>query len=656
MAKLGQSSFRGILLSGILLISIPVLLIGGSMTYRKARWIFLETARKNIGEQAVRQAEATDKWIQLLESNLISLSQSSILATELSGNAQTVITEIEKQFPPEITCLQLTAWGSNQVIASTCGTQGWMQVPEKFWPGQLPNNTANFPNLYIDLVAPSLAPPSSVNSGSNPNLEQSNPRVPLSLGFSAPIYVGRGNTRQLRAVLTLTSILPLPQNSQAHSFSSYTVLIDENRRILQHLDGRRVGKLIIQESEEDAHQIEMIIRDAVQGKSGVLPLLNFDRNQGEVLAGYAAIPSPLSGENRQRWILLTLISIDDALSGLAEIKQSLIFLILGLIITIVAGGLYLSRYLAAPVEKLRDYALQVNDLDSPEPVPHNFRIQEVDQLAVALNLMVERLQVWTNQLEKASIEAQVANQLKNEFLANVSHELRTPLNGIIGAISIIKDDLCADEKEEQEWLERADGASKHLLNIINDILDIARIESGTLSIFCDTINLNDVLTQAIDLEVLEIQNKGLELIWSESEKPILVYADPDKLQQVFLNILDNAIKFTETGSIMITTEIVSLETDGIKEGINQKPGVTPMQQVRVKIKDTGIGIEPEHQSKLFQPFVMVDGSTTRKYGGNGLGLAISRNILELMAGEIVLESQGLNQGTTITIQLPVYEN
>ncbi|MBD3562941.1 two-component sensor histidine kinase, partial [Planktothrix sp. FACHB-1355] len=274
----------------------------------------------------------------------------------------------------------------------------------------------------------------------------------------------------------------------------------------------------------------------------------------------------------------------------------------------------------------------------------DFKIKEFNQLVEALDSMVERLTAWAEELETAWKEAQAANQLKSEFLANTSHELRTPLNGIIGCIRLVRDGYCDDREEELEFLQRADDAAIHLLNIINDILDLSKIEAGTLSVVMESVDLRSIVKEAIDLQKVHIQQKKLQLLWSEPADSIAIQADPAKLKQVFLNVIGNAIKFTEAGSITITMR---------QEATPGKDGNNNSSSVVVSVKDTGIGIPLDEQKKLFRPFVMADGTRTRKYGGTGLGLAISRKLMELMGGTITLHSGGVDLGTTVEIGIPI---
>lgn len=660
MVRLSQSSFRRILLSRILLLSVPVLLVGEYVTYRKARSTLLETARQNLTESAGRKAETIDQWVNSLKSNLIGASESSILQSGSPKSYQTLIKQLDQRLPADVDCLQLTNLQTGKVVASTCGNKLIHSLPKNFWPPQQPPQlNLNNNSVYIAILLPqhsqnknqSLAVP--VNGA---NSIQTDQKTQVSLVLSAPIYLRQGASNQLRHALSLYSALPVQTSAPKGSLAGYTVVIDQDGKILAHPNIDRVGQNIDQQA--DAERLKSIVRRAIGGGQAFLHLFSFEKNGVELLAGYAAVNSPIVNSKNDKWIILAVTRLDYALSGLEEIQQVLLILILGLIGTIIIATLYLSRDLARPLEQLRDYALTVKSLESPQMVPKNLKIVEFNQLAGAIDSMVNRLQMWAGELEIASKQAQVANQLKDEFLRNISHELRTPLNGIIGFLQFVRDGDCDDHEEEMEFIQRAYDAAIHLLNIINDILDIAKIEAGTLSMMLEMTNLTQVMEEAIDLQAVQLEQKGLKLVLPTMQEEIIVYVDPDKLKQVFLNVLNNAIKFTDTGTITINIgfESVTINDNDNNDG-NAMYNMTyrngTKDWVVVTIKDTGIGIDREQQDKLFQPFVMADGSTTRKYGGNGLGLAICRNLMGLMGGVISLYSEGINQGTTLTIALPM---
>ncbi len=623
MAKPGQSSFRRILLSRILLLSVPILFIGEAITFRKARSSLLETARQNLTESAVRKGQSISDAIAALKTTVLMASQTSVLQ-EGTKNAQQFLNQLAAQQPRIIQCIQLTDLESNKIIASTCGNKHISSYNEHddWWSYQ----QKQLPNFQDIQIKPLL----------KPNRAQASRRQgQLRLLLCAPVYNSAG---QLRYALSIQAALHQKDRDRPGSLAGSTLVIDDDGTILAHPILERVGRNIAQEA--DALHLKNIVRNSTAKRQDFLHL-SFDKNGEEFLAGYTAIPSPITTESNQHWTILAVTRLDHALFGLRDIKLILFLLTVGLLGAILLATQYLARDLGRPLEKLRDYALNLQSHHAAEQVPHNFKIREYEQLAEALLHMVERLKAWAEEIEMAWEEAQAANNLKSEFLATTSHELRTPLNAIIGCVRLVRDGCCDDREEEMEFLERADEAAIHLLGIINDLLDVAKIEAGKLSIVMEPIDLCHVLKEVINIESVQIHQKNLQLIVPDWQEPILVLADPAKLKQVLINVIGNAVKFTQEGSITLKTQIeVAASSD------------RPSQAI-VTVQDTGVGVAPEQQHKLFRPFVMVDGTTTRKFGGTGLGLAISRNLIELMGGSIMLCSAGSGQGTTVAISLPL---
>ena len=664
--------------------SVVGLLLGAYFTYRKARSALLETARQNLTESAIRKGESIEASIKALKANLLTASQTTVLQLGSTQNKEQFLEELQQTLPTLVECVQLTEVATKTIVASTCGKQPIYQSlpPESWFDGAR--------QVWGNPVLPKEPLPN--NNNSNGSLDAGN-RWPLKLVLIAPVYASSGigadnNSARppltpLSYALSIKSVLEQRKidiseartginegvDGIAKSLTGETVVLDvfdttpqkEDATILEHPNSSNVGRKIASYNNEDLRKrLQSTIRNAISGKQDFLHLPDFDNPEKvELLSGYTAIDSPLNPD--RKWIILAVTPLDLALAGLKDIQGILFLLILGLLganfITAVLGA----RQLARPIETLQDYATKIQGDSSADKVRLNFHIQEFDSLGEALDEMVNRLRAWAQELQVAWTEANVANKLKNEFLATISHELRTPLNAIIGCIRLVRDDCCDDRAEEVEFLQRADDAAIHLLSIINDILDISKIEDGTLSVTMEPLDICKPLKEAIEQQESAIEQKGLELIYKEHPMPLMVEGDPGKLKQVFINLISNAIKFTEVGSITISTRIEpanykcmnSNNTDDDDAAIQEDRTISSWTVV--SIKDTGIGIAPEQQEKLFLPFVMVDGSTTRRYGGAGLGLAISWNLIEMMGGQICLYSKGVGEGTTVEVCLPTLD-
>ncbi|MDJ1175081.1 ATP-binding protein [Roseofilum capinflatum] len=636
-----ETSFRRILLGRILLMTIPVLLLLQYATYRKARSSLLETARYNIVESALKKADLVHLSINGLTDQVITASESGILQSGDVSKIDPYLQELSQRFydsvvSDSVVCLQLQSLTGDKIIASTCGVEA-------------------IANLSTEKITQKPSPQSS--SPVKVELLTDNPHSTLDrygqdkLHFLISASVDNTSGEPL-ATLVLEAALPLKHIQERKSLSGYTVILNQEGTIIAHLDNSQIGTNIDEISDVNLKsRLDVIMRSATGGQSNFLHLPQFDQSGKEVITGYTAIPNPTTdGSTQGQWVVLAVTPLDHALYGLQEIRQTLINLVLGLIAANLIATLILARSLVSPVEQLGKYAKSVECSVSPEAIPQHFKIHEFNQLAQALNSMVERLTSWAEELEVAWQEAKSSNQLKSEFLASISHELRTPLNAILGSVRLVKDGFCDDKEEELDFLQQVDNAAMHLLSIINDILDLSKIEAGKLSLELEAVDLNQVLQEVIDIESGSIHSKGLSLTYERQIEAIAVYADVDKLKQVFMNVIGNAIKFTEQGGITIAVE--KMEEDGaLKTNGNSS---SPSQAV-VRIKDTGIGIEPSSQSKLFEPFVMGDGSRTRKFEGTGLGLAISRNLIQMMEGQITLYSEGEGKGTTVEILLPLID-
>jgi signal transduction histidine kinase len=254
-----------------------------------------------------------------------------------------------------------------------------------------------------------------------------------------------------------------------------------------------------------------------------------------------------------------------------------------------------------------------------------------------------------HELEQARQQAEEASRLKSEFLANTSHELRTPLNGMLGFLKLILEGMTDDPEEQMEFIQEAYRSALHLLSIINDILDIAKIEAGKMELELGPVDLEELFGDVEDFTKTQAQQKNLSF---RIQKPatrdkIILNGNYQRLLQVLLNLVGNAIKFTHEGGVMISAEVQRK-----KSANNQE---VPAMAI-VRVVDTGIGVSLEKQGRLFQSFSQVNGGHNRQYGGTGLGLYISQKLIEAMKGEVEFYSMGEGLGSTVTFTVPLYQD
>ncbi len=378
-----------------------------------------------------------------------------------------------------------------------------------------------------------------------------------------------------------------------------------------------------------------VIREEIGGRSVITGYTN--------LSGYGPYP----GLN---WTLLAIMETTEVFAPVkVQTMWTAVILFVGVILVVVAS-IILSRGLTEPILKLADAAKSVERGNLRVQVYNPETSDEIEDLTVAFNKMVksiadqrEELLRANAELEKQSLwlaeaneELASANRLKSEFLANMSHELRTPLTSILAFTELLQNEVAGDINEEQySYLKEIYESSSQLLNLINDLLDLAKIEAGKMTLYPETQDLREIVGGLRKGIGILAKQKGVHLKEEWPEKNGLVWADGKRIRQVLVNLLANAVKFT------------SRDGEVVLRVVNDEEN----RQVIVTVSDNGIGIAKEDHDLIFDEFRQVDGSSSRAHSGTGLGLALTKRLVEMHGGKIWVESE-LGRGAAFSFTLP----
>lgn len=408
-------------------------------------------------------------------------------------------------------------------------------------------------------------------------------------------------------------------------FSDYTGLHDTGEIVVAKSDPE--GMLIVaplrHENSADYRKIIQSniknkgISAAVSGKSGYG--VTTDYRSQEVISAWRFIP-------KLQWGISIKIDTDEILKqGLPLIKQIAIEFIISLLVILVIA-LVFARQISKPLLKLLDATRQIASGNLQHRVAVDAK-DEIGKLASSFNDMTEELEISREKSKAAELA-------KTQFLANMSHEIRTPMNGILGMAQILEQTNL--DSEQRSFVETITQSGDSLLKILNDVLDLSKLDAHKVQLEHINFNLERVCQESLELLAVKTINKKVELILDyKPDCPVNFMGDPSRLRQILLNLLGNAVKFTSKGYIRLGVSC---------EAVNNH------FSVNFEVEDTGIGISDEAMEHLFDEFTQADSSTTRKYGGTGLGLAISRNLVELMGGQIQVTSE-VGSGTKFYFKL-----
>ena len=417
----------------------------------------------------------------------------------------------------------------------------------------------------------------------------------------------------------------------------HAYVVDAQGRLIAHPD----ISLVLRNTDMSRLAQVNAARGTTGGEGGAPERVQESEDIGgrKVLTAYAPV-APLG------WLVFVELPVAEAYAPLYAALERLALVLLAALGFAVLAGMFLAGRMVGPIQALRAGAERIGGGDLSQQI----RIKtgdELEALADQFNVMAGRLkesyagleqkvEERTREVEEKSRQLELASQHKSQFLSSMSHELRTPLNAIIGLTEMMVTNAARFGTEKAaEPLRRVHRAGSHLLGLINQVLDLSKIEAGKLELSPDWVNLTPLINEVVDTARHLAEQNNNRLVVKGQENLGSLTVDPMRLRQILLNLLSNACKFTKQG------EVTLLARKLVNEG----------HWIEFAVSDTGIGMTPEQQAKLFEEFTQADSSTARQYGGTGLGLAITRKLARMMGGDVTLTSEA-GKGSTFTVRLP----
>ena len=462
----------------------------------------------------------------------------------------------------------------------------------------------------------------------------------------------RDNKNQIAGVLfarvSLNFLTQIAARSQVGK-TGYSYVLD-HRSVVISETGSKINPYLLQDLRGRSFVPEL---SKLALASGIQSPIVYRGLRGEEVMGTGAIV------RRVQWMVVVELPTAEAYAPVRKLIYVMGAVTLASALVAVGLGVAFARSITNPLKSLTAAA---TDMSSGmfETRVNIAASNELGKLANAFNSMARQLQVSFQKLEEQNAQLQRLDKLKDEFLANTSHELRTPLNGIIGLTESLIDGATGQLPEPTIYnLEIIAFSGRRLSNLINDILDFSKLRHQNIELQIKPVGIREIVEIVVTLSQPLIGTKNLQLINSVTPDLPLVDADENRVQQVLYNLIGNAIKFSESGTVEISANAIRLESPELadKESsvTSQLQSLILRSKLQITVSDTGIGIAEEKLEVIFKSFEQADGSTAREYGGTGLGLAVTKKLVELHGGELQVSSK-VGIGSQFTFSLPISQN